>query len=47
MKNTVAALGFFVAPMRGDAVFGGAVHVAGTDLHFQRLALRPDHSGVQ
>ena len=43
----VAALGFLVAPVRGDAVLGGAVHVAGADLHLQRLALRTDDRGVQ
>ena len=47
VRNTVAALGFFVAPVRGDAVFGGAVHLAGADLNFQRLALGPDDRGVQ
>ena len=46
-RNTVAALGFLVAPVRGDAVLRGAVHVLGADLHLQRLALRPDDGGVQ
>ena len=46
-RNSVAALGFLVAPVRGDAVLGGAVHVVGADLHLQRLALRPDDGGVQ
>ena len=31
----------------GDAVLGRAVHVAGADLHLERLALGPDHRGVQ
>ena len=43
----VAALGLLVAPVRGDAVLRGAVHLAGADLHLQRLALRADHRGVQ
>jgi len=47
MRKAVAALGFLVAPVRGDAVLGGAVHVPRADLHFQRLALRPDDGGVQ
>ena len=47
MRNPVAALGFLVAPVRGDAVLGGAVHIAGSDLHLQWLALRPDDGGVQ
>ena len=36
-----------VPPVRGDAVLGGAVHVVGADLHLERLAVRPDHGGVQ
>ena len=47
MRNPVTALGFFVAPVRSDAVLRRAVHVTGADLHLQRLALRPDDRGVQ
>nr|AAA17104.1 p1177c [Mycobacterium leprae] len=47
MQNTVAALGFFIAPVRCYAVFGGTVHIAGTNLYFQRLALGPNDRGVQ
>ncbi|BBY73097.1 hypothetical protein MPRI_52840 [Mycobacterium paraintracellulare] len=47
MRNAVAPLGLLVAPVRGDAVFGGAVHVAGPYLHLQRLALGADDRGVQ
>ena len=47
VRNSVAALGLFITPMRGDAVLGSAVHIAGADLHFQRLALRSDDGGVQ
>ena len=36
-----------VAPVRGDAELGGAVHVARADLHLERFALRADHGGVQ
>ena len=33
--------------MRGDAVLGDLVHLGGSDLHFDPLALRPDHRRVQ
>ena len=46
-RQSVAALGFLVPPVRGDTVFGGVVHVVGTDLHLQRFALRAYHRGVQ
>ena len=36
-----------VAPVGGDAVLGVLVHLAGADLHLERLPLRPDHRGVQ
>ena len=42
-----AAARLLVAPVRGDAVLGGAVHLVGADLHLERLAVRPDHRGVQ
>src|SRR5256885_12249078 len=38
---------FLVAPVRGDAVLGGAVHFVGADLHLEGLAVRADHRGVQ
>ena len=37
----------FVLPVRGDALLGGAVHLFGADLHFERLPVRPDHRSVQ
>jgi hypothetical protein len=33
--------------MRRDAELGDLVHVAGADLDFDALPLRPDHAGVQ
>ena len=36
-----------VAPVRGDAVLGRLVHVAGADLDLQRAPLGPDHRRVQ
>ena len=36
-----------VVPVGGDAELGPAVHLLGADLHLERLALRPDHRGVQ
>src|SRR4029434_3336411 len=38
---------FLVAPMRGDAVFRMLVHLGRSDLHLERLALRPDHRRVE
>ena len=35
------SLSFLVPPVSGDAVLGQPVHLPGTDLHFQRFALRP------
>ena len=46
-RGGVASLGLLVPPVRGDAVFGGLVHVEGADLHLQRLAFRTHHRGVQ
>ena len=43
----LAAAAFLVAPVRGHAVLGMLVHVAGADLHFERLAFGPDDGGVQ
>ena len=42
-----AAAGLLVAPVRRDAVLGGAVHLVRADLHLERLAVGPDHGGVQ
>src|SRR4051794_20530910 len=42
-----AARALLVAPVRGDAVLGRLVHVAGADLDLQRPPLGPDHRGVQ
>ena len=36
-----------VRPVRGDAPLGPLVHLAGADLHLDRLAGRPDDRGVQ
>ena len=36
-----------VAPVRGDAVLGGVVHLAGADLDLQRAPLGPDHRRVE
>ena len=36
-----------VAPVRGHAVLGHAVHLVGADLNLHRLATRPDDSRVQ
>ena len=36
-----------VAPVRGDAVLGLAVHLLGADLHFERPAPRAEHRGMQ
>ena len=42
------ALGdLLVPPVRGNAVLRGPVHLVGADLHLERLAVRPDHGGVQ
>ncbi len=38
---------FLVAPVRGDAVFGGPVHRLSADLDLKRDAARTDHSRVQ
>ena len=44
----LGALGaLLVLPVRGDAVLGPAVHVVRADLDLDRLALGPDHRGVQ
>ena len=40
-------VGALVAPVRADAQLGLFVHGVGADLHFQHLALRADHRGVQ
>src|SRR5438552_7530921 len=40
-------LALLVFPVRGDAIFGDAVHFLGADLHFERLALRADHGSMQ
>ena len=37
----------FVAPVRGDADFGGVVHLGGADLYLDILALGADYRGVQ
>ena len=41
------ALAALVAPVRGDARLGDAVHLVGADLHLHALAVRADHGGVQ
>ena len=41
------AAAFLVAPVRGDAVFGMAVHFVRADLHFERLVLGPADGGVE
>jgi hypothetical protein len=46
-KLAVGLAAFLVAPVRGDAELGVLVHLARADLHFERLALRADHRGVQ
>ena len=38
---------FFILPVRGDPDFGRAVHLPGANLHFQRLAMRAEHLGMQ
>ena len=43
--RSLAAL--LVLPVGGDALFGDAVHLFGPDLHFEGLALRSDHGGVE
>ena len=45
--GAAAARALLVAPVRGDAVLGGVVHLAGADLDLQRPPLGPDHRGVQ
>ena len=47
LEALVAAAAFLVAPVRCDAAFGVRVHLVRADLHLERLALRPDHRGVQ
>src|SRR6185437_1988934 len=42
---SLAAL--LILPVRGDALFGDAVHLFGPDLHFERLAVRAYDAGVQ
>ena len=37
---------FFVFPVRRDAKLCIFVHLAGTDLDFQRFTARPEHHGV-
>ncbi len=41
------AASLLVAPVRGDAEFGGPVHVLRADLHLQRLTVGADDGGVQ
>ncbi len=43
----IRAAAFLVAPVRSNTEFGVAVHLVRADLHFQRLAFRPDHGRVQ
>src|SRR5450432_1207813 len=38
---------FFVLPVRGDSLFGDAVHFLGANLHFERLPMGPDHGSMQ
>ncbi len=40
-------VGALVTPVRANAQLGFFVHGLGADLHFQHLALRPEHRGVQ
>src|ERR1039457_3585697 len=40
-------LAFLVFPVRRDALLGDAVHFLGADLHFEVLAVRPHHGGMQ
>ena len=40
LEAIVALAAFLVAPVRGDAVLGEAVHLVGADLHFQRPGRR-------
>ena len=46
-RGVVAGAAFLVAPVRGHAEFGLAVHLAGADLHFDGFPLRTEHRGVQ
>ncbi|MNS54654.1 hypothetical protein D3C72_874610 [compost metagenome] len=48
-RRNLAALGarFLVAPMRRHAVFGELVHLARTDLHFERAAVIVRHHRMQ
>ena len=46
LGRTVARL-LLVLPVRGDTVFGAAVHVLGADLELDRPVARPQHRGVQ
>ena len=47
-RGALAALArLLVAPVRGDAVLRGLVHVAGADLDLERPPLGPDHGRVE
>ncbi|MNQ51636.1 hypothetical protein D3C85_656240 [compost metagenome] len=47
LAGKVRAALFLVAPVRGHAVFGKAVHFIRADLHFQRTAILGRHHRVQ
>ncbi len=47
LPAVAARAGLLVAPVRGHAVFGEAVHLLGADLHLERAAVVADHDGVQ
>ena len=42
-----AAAFFFVAPVRGDAIFGVLVHLGGADLHLERFSIVINDGGMQ
>ena len=45
--NLLAASGFFIFPVGGNTVFGGAVHLIGADLDLKGLSGRTDERRVQ
>ncbi len=47
LQRRIARAALLVAPVRGHAQLGLLVHLEGADLHFQVLAFRSHHRGVQ